>query len=219
MPSEMVKEQATPLVVKPLNKVALEKEGQEKRDFGSITKSPAGPSDKVISDTGREPEITGYLNTELLENNDKNPEDLHIPEITLQKKMMKTDELNGHKQPDNPVISLQKDSFEFIVEPSFSEPGHSGSRKNSAAQEKKSVGTHGVLRSPQWPGDWKTGRKQINEIEATKVQSDPTIKVNIGRIEVRTLVQPAPSQPRSADVPKPKRSLDDYLNRQNPDQK
>lgn len=45
----------------------------------------------------------------------------------------------------------------------------------------------------------------------TTAESQPTIKVNIGRIEVRAVMEPVPTPPQRKVSLKPKLSLDDYL--------
>jgi hypothetical protein len=51
--------------------------------------------------------------------------------------------------------------------------------------------------------------------QAPRTEPELTIEVNIGRVDVRALSVPAPTQSRAAGRSKPALSLDDYLKERN----
>jgi len=69
----------------------------------------------------------------------------------------------------------------------------------------------GQLKPPEWLGAWKGGQKPEGRMNEVKPPEETTIKVNIGRIEVRAVMQPTPIQPLPRTEPKPGLSLEDYL--------
>jgi hypothetical protein len=75
--------------------------------------------------------------------------------------------------------------------------------------------SHGQFEVPQWLKDWKNESGQESQKKESLPDSKPAIKVNIGRIEVRALVQPMQAPPARKISTKPKMSLDEYLKQRN----
>jgi hypothetical protein len=57
----------------------------------------------------------------------------------------------------------------------------------------------------------------MKESRGRPAQPDTVIKVSIGRIEVRAVMEPSPSGQKPRPQPKPYMSLNEYLNKRNPD--
>lgn len=64
---------------------------------------------------------------------------------------------------------------------------------------------------PDWLSDWKNNPGRESNARETVPESKPVIKVNIGRIEVKAIMQPVSVTPKRINTPKPKLSLEDYL--------
>jgi hypothetical protein len=112
------------------------------------------------------------------------------------------------------VVKKRKpETHEHLVQPAI---------KNSI--EISSAGTvpegfSGVLKIPSWPGENYMESKHNNETMIATSESGPTIKINIGHIEVRAVMQQTSSPLQPQESLKPKLSLDDYLSQRNHNKK
>jgi hypothetical protein len=84
--------------------------------------------------------------------------------------------------------------------------------KDTDTNENSIILNRGILRPPEWIGNWAESKSKSEEAKFYKSQNDPVVKVNIGRIEVKAVIQQNTSQIRKAEPQKPRMSLDDYLN-------
>ncbi|MEZ5082212.1 MAG: hypothetical protein R2750_01975 [Bacteroidales bacterium] len=75
--------------------------------------------------------------------------------------------------------------------------------------------SHGQTKVPQWLKDWKNESGQESQKKESLPDSKPAIKVNIGRIEVKAIIQPMQTPPARKISTKPKMSLDEYLKKRN----
>lgn len=206
-------------VKKPENKSELIKSKDRKNEAGTFKKMISEPIKKPNDDNNKERQNLISHKSEFEAKEERSSEYLPLPDKNLPKGLNIIGEINGHEQPVESKRIKRKNTPELVVKPAQSDPGNSDSRKDSKVLGENSTRNQGALRSPQWLSDWKAGIKKETIIKETQTQSGPTIKVNIGRIEVRAMMQqvPSPSQPKESL--KPKLSLDDYLNQRNRDQK
>lgn len=152
------------------------------------------------------------LPTELI-NNSGNPVNSDVKiKVNAKTAFSEKDHQEKHDEAQNVI---RKDIAEFVVKPANNETGIYQSINNVIKRGNISNPKDGVLKTPKWLGDWNAGGNQVKEIKVTHEQSSPTIKVNIGRIEVRAVMQPVHTIPQQTEPPKPKSSLDDYLNKSN----
>lgn len=86
---------------------------------------------------------------------------------------------------------------------------------NATGLENIDIGSNGLLGLPPSLTDWKSELNQESFIKDIKTETEPVIKVNIGRIEVRAVTQQTPLPPRPKASPRPKLTLDDYLKQRN----
>ena len=102
----------------------------------------------------------------------------------------------------------------------------SGSKGKARAVDKfKAVPAKGIpgegteelftIRPPS--GRSTAGTNRMKESRGRPAQPDTVIKVSIGRIEVRAVMEPSPSGQKPRPQPKPYMSLNEYLNKRNPD--
>jgi len=77
--------------------------------------------------------------------------------------------------------------------------------------------TEGAFKNPAWIRDGNAGLNRSPVIPKPLVQSDPAIKINIGRIEVRAVMQQISSPQLPKEALKPKISLTDYLDKKDKD--
>jgi hypothetical protein len=73
----------------------------------------------------------------------------------------------------------------------------------------------GLLEAPAWLSHKQSELPKELFLMESKAEVEPVINVTIGRIEVRAVKQQEPPPPRRFVPPKPKLSLDDYLEQQN----
>jgi hypothetical protein len=92
-----------------------------------------------------------------------------------------------------------------MVEPQFLTP---------ALQNTGTV-SEGFLQAPAWLAQRQSEWQKGLFLKDSKAETEPVINVTIGRIEVRAIKQQKPPPPRRFVPPKPKLSLDDYLEQRN----
>ncbi len=92
----------------------------------------------------------------------------------------------------------------------------SGNKTDEKEKNRNRSGEPGIS---QWPEDLKMKNKPVYDANQASTQVEPSIKVNIGRIEVRAVMQQSTQTRPIKDAPKSGQSLDEYLNRRNKDQR
>ncbi len=124
--------------------------------------------------------------------------------------------LKGLVQQDNNVaglrqpVSLSKSPDLAVVLPK-SGPGIKKSLPGTTALHNMDNASHGLLGAPPRLSHQQSNIDKGLFKKNKKAETEPVIKVNIGRIEVRAVTNKAPVPPRRKASPKPKLSLTEYL--------
>jgi hypothetical protein len=111
--------------------------------------------------------------------------------------------------------SIIKVTKKNIVQPLFFDPGMTFPPTRLKKKDNFSENSKGILHPSAWSAKQNAGLARDTILKETRTPSTPAIKVNIGRIEVRAVMQQAPSPPQPTESPKPRLSLEDYLNNRN----
>jgi hypothetical protein len=204
-------------VIKPMVKEAQDNNADESPKTNKI-------SETVLNLRKKSGEIRAEFISPLKKNPGNEVESKPIFEQThllIKNKLSKENEksiLQDMQEPMEPGNRILKKTFKSFVKPVISDPITTFSDITIKRIENLHQNSKGVLHPPAWSGKQNAGLIWETMIKETQVQSSPTIKVNIGRIEVRAVMQQAASPLQPTESPKPKLSLSEYLNKRNRDQ-
>lgn len=171
------------------------------------------------------PEHTVTVNTKIQEKSTSAAPGLS-PSADPPMKFMEPRPIIKESQPVTPILQdTGSDSLEFpeaaaslsgTYQPAPLEPVPSPELPmNGTGQEDSAAGSRVLLEAPEWlAGKQSQLHKELFTMES-KAEAEPVINVTIGRIEVRAVKQQEPPPPRRFVPPKPKLSLDDYLEQRN----
>lgn len=120
-------------------------------------------------------------------------------------------EANQDKQTDEHHSITKEQSSDFTVKPVEQETDSEKSQQSTDDLGNVDTLSHGLLGIPPRLQESKTEMNQAFFIKDSNSDSEPTIKVSIGRIEVRAVMEPVQTPPLRKVTVKPKLSLDDYL--------
>ena len=138
-------------------------------------------------------------------------------ENTLVSPTLTRDFDRAKKNPDQQRQSVQPKSISaFKMSDSNSRNDELKPPTEPQLPAKEKFGHTDVLSSkgnvlPEWLNDFKNNQKQESKNKDSLPELKPVIKVNIGRIEVKAIMQPASVAPKRLNNPKPMLSLEDYL--------
>jgi len=120
-------------------------------------------------------------------------------------------EADQDKQTDEHHSITKEQSSDFTVKPIEQEPDSKKSQQSIDGLGNVDTLSHGLLGIPPRLQESKTEMDQAFFVKDSNSDTEPTIKVSIGRIEVRAVMEPVPTPPLRKVTVKPKLSLDDYL--------
>jgi hypothetical protein len=113
---------------------------------------------------------------------------------------------SGQNNLENPVT---------VVQPLVLNPAISDYPDRFINQDLFPENNEGILQPPTWSGSSYKELMGEKFLKKTEVHSSPVIKVHIGRIEVKAVMQQNVTPPQPFEYLKPGLSLDDYLTQQN----
>ena len=219
IPVKPIVERAAKPVGNPEDQPGYQDPNNEIPKLNPEGKTSTEPARKIINEFENKPLAAPSREAEPASTDNQKQSDIQIPEKIILEELWADVVFKENGQTVSREVTPPSRLNDFIVKPAPSESGPATGRSSPAGLVKDTAMPVGMLKPPRWIDSWKSGGDRNSEIKVSETQTGPAVKINIGRIEVRAIVQQAPPQPKPMDSPKPKRSLDDFLNQRNPNKK
>lgn len=201
-------------VIKPV----LEENTKNIRGNKNVTERITEPLKEYTKERGNEIEKTippGKESREKVVKSEQIKESTHFSKENPFNKVNETVVVHDPQKQAEREHETIREKYKFFVQPVFLDSEMTFPPNKLKRTDNLQENSKGVLHQPTWSGKQNAGLIRGNVLKETQAQSSPNIKVNIGRIEVRAVMQQAQTPIQTTEIPKPKLSLEDYLKKRN----